>query len=195
MVYIFDEPSMDELHAPARLSVEDGYGQPIKPTRGIWPPGEKGYYLSWDSPIGSSVDRNKAQRWRARNALAIRRLANRLEAPPGTDFHQLLRLAHGLLLSGPPHESRSDKNEDHRWVAEFEWELAEHGLRYPSSLTTLLAAYGARQGASWRALVPLEEGHSEEEDSEHQSSDSLQAGRMGRYKPLLGYGRWIASSR
>lgn len=153
MVYIFDEPSMGELNAPPRLSIEDGFGAPIPYTRGIAPPGQKGYYKSWDSPIGRGVDRIQAQRWRARNAKAIRRLAEKLEAPPGTDFHQLLRLAHDQPLSGPPHEPRSDENEDHRWVAEFEWELEERGLSYPSNLKELLAAYSYRYGIPQKVLT------------------------------------------
>lgn len=156
MVYIFDEPSMGELHAHPRLSVEEGFGKPIQPTRGIWPPGEKGYYKSWDSPIGRGIDRTQAKLWRARNALAIRQLAGRLEAPAGTDFHQLLRLAHGLPLSAPPHEPRSERNEDHRWVAEFEWELEEHGLSYPANLTSILEAYGRRHGLVRKDLTPVE---------------------------------------
>lgn len=147
---------MGELHAHPRLSVEEGFGRPIQPTRGIWPPGEKGYYKSWDSPIGSGADRNQARVWRALNALSIRRLAERLEAPAGTDFHQLLRLAHGLPLSQPPHEPRSDRNEDHRWVAEFEWELEEHGLSYPANLTSILEAYGRRRGLARKDLAPVE---------------------------------------
>lgn len=104
-------------------------------------PGSKGYYLTWDRPYqhyGTSVPGKTAHVWRKRVAKDIRKLAKRLRAPAGTDFHQLIRLHQGLQPTVAPYEPRDPELEDRRRVAEFEWELRQSYLRYPATVAELL---------------------------------------------------------
>lgn len=105
-------------------------------------PGSKGYYLTWERPYqnyGTSVSGVKAMPWRKKAARDIRKLAKRLNAPAGTDFHQLIRLHQGLQPTVAPYEPRSPELEDRRRVAEFEWEIRQSHLHYPCSVADLLA--------------------------------------------------------
>lgn len=104
-------------------------------------PGSRGYYCTWESPYqhnGTSVTGVTAKRWRKRAAKDIRKLAKRLRAPAGTDFHQLIRLHQGLQPTVEPYEPRSPDLEDRRRVAEFEWELRQSWLVYPATVADLL---------------------------------------------------------
>lgn len=104
-------------------------------------PRSKGYYLTWDRPYqnyGTSISGRDARPWRKRAAKDIRKLAKRLRAPAGTDLHQLIRLHQGLQPTVPPYKPRGPELEDHRRIAEFEWELRQSHLRYPATLAELL---------------------------------------------------------
>lgn len=105
-------------------------------------PHGKGYYLTWERPyqhFGTSISGSEAKPWRKRAARDIRKLAKRLRAPEGTDFHQLIRLHQGLPVTVPPYTPRDPELEDRRRVAEFEWETRQSHLHYPCSVADLLA--------------------------------------------------------
>lgn len=109
------------------------------------PPGSRGYYMDWGGPLSidgnSYVPRDQALPWRKRAAKDIRKLAKRLRAPAGTDFHQLIRLRQGLPVTMEPYQARSPELEDRRRVAEFCWELRQSHLSYPATLADLLKVH------------------------------------------------------
>lgn len=106
------------------------------------PPGEDGYFLDIAKNPGygifpASITPERMLQWRRYIIDRIRFHMGRLGAPEGTNFHQLIRLEKKLPMTEEPHVLRDREQEDARLVAEYEWELRQCNLAYPTDVTEL----------------------------------------------------------
>lgn len=110
------------------------------------PPGEDGYFLKLGRDRGYNIfpeelSNETMETWRRLIVSHIRSRMERLNAPRGTNFHQLIRMHQGLPVTEDPAEPRDPDQEDSRLIAEYEWELRQSNLAYPTGVDALLRSH------------------------------------------------------
>lgn len=118
------------------------------------PPGEDGYFLNLGRDRGYNIfpaelSDETMEAWRRVIVSHIRLWMERLDAPRGTNFHQLIRMKQGLPVTEEPAAPRDPDEEDSRLVAEYEWELRQSSLAYPTGIQELF------QKHTWNTLEEI----------------------------------------
>ena len=110
------------------------------------PPGEDGYFLNIGRDRGYNIfptglEDETMEAWRRVTISHIRMWMERLGAPRGTNFHQLIRMEQKLPVTEDPAPPRDPDEEDSRLIAEYEWELRQNFLAFPAGIQQLFRSH------------------------------------------------------